>query len=83
MNIKKNKKNYELLKVLNEIKNAKYELQVANDNFETAENELIDYYAYQIKAIKAKLDYLIRFVKKSNITGDITDQMKLEKINVI
>ncbi len=60
--ILKDKKNCELLK---EIADAKLELEVANCNFETAENELIDYYAYQIKAIKAKLDYLFRSIKSS------------------
>ena len=53
---KKEQKEIELLKC---IRDAKRELNTANKNFETAEAELIDYYAYQIKAEKAKLDYLI------------------------
>ncbi len=64
-NLLKNNNDYELLK---EIINAKLELEVANCNFETAENELIDYYAYQIKAIKAKLDYLFKSIKSSKLS---------------
>ena len=55
----------------------KRELEVANKNFDQAEGELIDYYSYQIKAHKAKLDYLIREVKRKGFTLDITDELKL------
>ena len=55
----------------------KRELEVANKNFDQAEGELIDYYSYQIKAHKAKLDYLIREVKKKGFTIDIIDELKL------
>lgn len=61
----------------------KKELQLANENFESAENELIDYYAYQIKANKAKLDYLIKCVKKKNLTVDLKNEMELEKTKAI
>ena len=47
-------KNEELL--LNVMK-TKLELEVARNNYEYAEDELVDYFAYQIKAIQAKLDY--------------------------
>jgi len=40
------------------------DLKLAIKNFECAEAELIDYYSYQIKAHKAKLDYLIREAKQ-------------------
>lgn len=38
-------------------------LKLAISNFEYAEDELIDYYIYQIKAHKSKLDYLIKIAK--------------------
>ena len=76
----KDKTDIELLKA---IIITKRELEIANKNFEIAENELIDYYAYQIKAHKAKLDYLIKCVKQKNITLDLKHQMKLEKIKAI
>lgn len=75
-----NKSDIELIK---SIILTKRELSLANKNFESAENELIDYYAYQIKANKAKLDYLIRIVKQKNITLDIIKKLELEKIEAI
>ena len=71
------------LELLKDIAIAKNDLQIANKNFENAENELIDYYAYQIKANKAKLDYLIRCVKKKNIKGNLDLQVKPEKEEAI
>ena len=57
----KEQKDIELIKC---IRDTKRRLNTANKNFETAEAELIDYYAYQIKAEKAKLDYLIKKVMR-------------------
>lgn len=47
------------------------ELEEANKNFEYAEGELIDYYTYQIKASRAKIDYLIKKAKKQGIVLDM------------
>ena len=41
----------------------KRELDLANKNFETAEEGLIDYYVYQMKASKSKLDFLVQKAK--------------------
>ena len=71
---KKEQKEIELLKC---IRDAKRELNTANKNFETAEAELIDYYAYQIKAEKAKLDYLIKKVKNIGIKVDIINNIEI------
>ena len=57
---------------------AKRDLNTLSKNFETAEGELIDYYSYQIKANKSKLDYLIKEVKKQGITIDMINQMKIQ-----
>ena len=72
--MRKNKIDIELVECI--IK-AKAELNVANKNFEHAEGELIDYYAYQIKAHKAKLDYLIKQVKEKGFSVDIVNELKL------
>ena len=48
----------------------KMELEVATENFEQAEDELIDYYTYQIKAIQSKLDYLVKKAKKQRLALD-------------
>lgn len=55
----------------------KRELEVSMKNFEQAEGELIDYYSYQIKASKAKLDYLIKEVKEQGFSFDIINELKL------
>ena len=52
------------------------ELKNDNKNFEYAKDELIDYYAYQIKANQAKLDYLIKLAKLKGIEVDIINNKK-------
>ena len=47
------------------------DLEFANRSFEFAEDELIDYYIYQIMANKSKLDYLIKKAKKYGIKNVI------------
>lgn len=41
----------------NELNKSKKELNLATKNFETAEEGLVDYYVYQIKASKSKVDF--------------------------
>lgn len=55
----------------------KRELFIANKNFESAEDELVDYYSYKIKANKAKLDYLIKQVKIKGITVDMINNLQI------
>lgn len=55
----------------------KTELGAANKNFEYAEDEMIDYYSYQIKAIQAKLNYLIKTAKKQEIVLDVIDEAEI------
>lgn len=52
------------------------ELKNINKNFEFAEEELIDYYTYQIKANQAKLDYLIKMAKTKGIELSMIDEIK-------
>ena len=63
----------------------KGDLNLASRNFESAEEELVDYYSYQIKANKSKLDYLIKQVKIKGIEVDMINnlQIGLEDIRVI
>lgn len=72
--MKNNQKETELLK---SIIATKQELAVANKNFEGAEDDLIDYYSYQIKANKAKLNYLIKQVKQKNLTLDMISNLRI------
>ena len=44
------------------------DLEFANNNYEFADSDLIDYYIYEIKANQAKLNYLIKMAKiKGNL----------------
>ena len=52
------------------------ELKILNLNFEYAQDDLIDYYSYQIKANQAKLDYLIKIAKNKGIEVDMVNEMK-------
>ena len=54
----------------------KRELNVARQNFEYSQGDLIDYYSYQIKANQSKLDYLIKLAKKKGIIVDIISDAK-------
>jgi|GEM_PF-539270 len=52
------------------------ELKIANRNFEYAQEDLVDYYTYQIKANQAKLSYLIKIAKIKGIEVDIVNDKK-------
>ena len=74
-------KSEELNKEIELIKNiikTREELKSDNKNFEFAEQELVDYYIYLIKANQAKLDYLLKIAKSRGITVDIINQIKYE-----
>ena len=64
--------------IINSIKEAKKNLDIAHRNFEFADKDLIDYYSYQIKASKAKLDYLIRRVKEKGIALDMVNNLEID-----
>ena len=57
------------------------DLQAARNNYNYAEEELIDYYLYQIKANQSKLNYLIKKTKANGITIDRIKQIELKTIN--
>lgn len=61
----------------------KKDLDMANHNFEFAEKELIDYYVYQIKANKSKLDYLMKQAKEQGIALNMTNEIYLRKNEVV
>lgn len=56
---------------------AKKELEVANCNFEYAQEDLIDYYTYQIKATRAKFDYLVKKAKEKGLSLDMVEQIDI------
>lgn len=67
------------IEILVSIANTKKLLHDANNNFEFAEGDLIDYYLYNIKANQAKLDYLIKLAKAKGIVVDKKMQIDTKK----
>lgn len=59
------------------IMKAKKELDEACKNFEYAEADLIDYYTYQIKACRAKFDYLVKQAKEQSLALDVIKQIEI------
>ncbi len=59
------------------IMKAKKELDEACKNFEYAESDLIDYYTYQIKACRAKFDYLVKQAKEQSLALDVIKQIEI------
>ena len=57
------------------------EIASANSNFQYAEEELVDYYTYQIKANQSKLNYLIKQAKTKGITNDMINQLKIKLLD--
>lgn len=74
---KKNKDIQNEIELLKSITETKRELFIANKNFEVAEDDLIDYYSHQIKANKAKLDYLIKEVKTKGLAVDMINSLEI------
>ena len=68
------------LELIMSIIKTKQDLHDSNNNFEYEENELIDYYAYQIKANKTKLDYLIKKAQSKGIILDSINELEIRKI---
>ena len=54
----------------------KEDLEMARKNYEFAENELIDYFLYQIKANQSKLDYLMK--KDNDIMMSMIDEIDMK-----
>ena len=65
------------LELMKGVIKAKLNLETARKNYEYAEGDLIDYYAYQIKAEQAKLDYLIKKIKNKQLVLDMINEIKI------
>lgn len=77
--IDKSKK--EMNKILiQSIINTNADIEAAQINYEFAEDELIDYYLYTIKANQSKLNYLIKKSKKNGI--ELSRIEKLQFLNL-
>ena len=58
----------------------KYELDSACKNFEFAEGELVDYYSYQIKANQAKINYLLKKMKRRGLIIDNIQEKSIKNL---
>lgn len=66
------------LELIISVLKTKQDLNLAHKNFEYAEEGLIDYYSYQIKANQTKLDYLMRKARKKGIALDMINEMYIK-----
>ena len=67
--------------LIRNIINTRKELKNVDKNFEYAQDELVDYYIYEMKANQAKLNYLIRMAKMKGITVDMINDIKYTLLN--
>lgn len=67
------------LDLIKSIIKTKNDLNNLNKNFEFAEDELIDFYLYQIKANQSKLNYLLKKAKKEGIVLDRVNEIEIRK----
>ena len=72
-NMEEKEREIELIK--NIIK-TRIELKNVDKNFEYAQDDLVDYYIYEMKANQAKLNYLIKMAKMKGITVDMINDIK-------
>ncbi len=57
----------------------KEELKNANTNFEYADPELVDFFAYKIKAGQAKLSSLIKEAKEKGLVLDMINEIDIRE----
>ena len=68
------------LELIENIVKTSQELNLANNNFNYAQEELVDYYAYKIKANQSKLNYLIKLAKRKGISVNIAKKEKYQPL---
>lgn len=71
VDISDSERKYQLIDCIISTRN---DLKKAHKNFEYAEEDLIDFYSYQIKALQSKLDYLTRVAKEKNINFKFSNE---------
>lgn len=69
------------IELIKSIIKTKQEIENANRNFEFAEDDLVDYYLYEIKANQAKLNYLIGKAKKHGLVIDRIKEIGIRNMN--
>ena len=64
------------IEIIKNIIHTRRELKNVDRNFEYAQDDLVDYYIYEMKANQAKLNYLIKMAKMKGITVDMINDIK-------
>ncbi len=64
------------IELIKNIIDTRREIKNVDTNFEYAQDDLVDYYIYQMKANQAKLNYLIKMAKMKGITVDMINDIK-------
>lgn len=72
-NVEEKEREIELIK---NIIQTRRELKNVDRNFEYAQDDLVDYYIYEMKANQAKLNHLIKLAKMKGITVDMINDIK-------
>lgn len=63
--------------LIQSIINTSKNIETARKNYEFAEDDLIDYYLYSIKANQSKLNYLIKTSKKNGLELSRIDKLRI------
>ncbi len=77
-NVEEKEREIELIK---NIIQTRRELKNVDRNFEYAQDDLVDYYIYEMKANQAKLNHLIKLAKMKGITVDMINDIKYRLSN--
>lgn len=83
LNIKDKTEEDKKIELIMSLLKAKRELNVANKNFETAEEGLVDYYTYQIKASKSKVDFLMEKARSKGLSLNMIEEIYFKKNQVV
>lgn len=81
--IKDKTENEKKLELIVSIIKTRNDLQNANNNYEYAEGDLIDYFLYEIKANEAKLDHLINTAKEIGMELDLVNSLAFRGKKVV
>lgn len=81
--IKDKNENEKKLELIMSFINTRDALENARKNYDFADDSLIDYYLYEIKANQSKLDYLICKAKEMGIEFDLASSFVLKNKKAI
>lgn len=71
------------LELIISIVKTRNDLQIAHNNYEYAEGNLIDYFLYEIKANQSKLDHLLKKAKELNMEMELVDALAFKGKKVV